>query len=150
MNIMSNIGRSKYTDWALSIVSLGMMIAFGLILYWSLANYNVLEELEGNYQIDKTVYTQGERFDIHLRICKNDNIREDVYGRFVDGVIYSVPENTSNFDIGCYDTIINSISIPDSLPEGTYSYSEDIVYKVNPIKEITYRFTTPEFTVVDD
>ena len=78
------------------------------------------------------------------------DFREDVYGKFIDGVIYSVPENTSDFETGCYDTVINSVKIPDSLPEGTYFYEETVVYRVNPLKEVSYTFKTPEFTVVED
>lgn len=150
MNIMSEIGRSKYTEWALNIVLVVMLIMVGLIVYWNVKDYEVIVPQDGNYAIDKTEYHQGEVFNIHLRICKNMDFREDVYGKFIDGVIYSVPENTSDFETGCYDTVISSVKIPDSLPEGSYYYEETVVYRVNPLKEVTYNFRTPEFRVVED
>ena len=84
-----------------------------------------------------------------LELCKNKEIEEDVYGKFIDGVIYSIPENSSSFEVGCYSTYILSVTIPDNLPAGTYIYEETIVYRVNPLRTVTYTFTTPEFEVVE-
>lgn len=143
------MGKSKYTGWMLNIILLISLFFFGLVLYWNMADYDVITPLEGNYALDKTEYRKGEELVIHLRICKNLSIREDVYGRFIDGVIFSVPENSSDFDTGCYDTYITSISIPETLPLGEYIYEEKVVYKVNPLKEITYTFKTPKFVVIE-
>jgi len=139
----------KVTEWALNIVLFGVLILFGIWIYWLFGEYNILTPMEGNYQLDKTVYKRGEALSIHFRICKNRGFVEDIYGKFVDGVIFSVPENTSDFEMGCYDTYISSVSIPETLPEGKYIYMEDIVYQVNPIRTIEYTFTTPEFEVIE-
>lgn len=140
---------TKFNDFILNILLIVVMIMVGILLYWQIYPYNILEEKEGNYLLDKTVYKQGEDFNIHFEICKKMDFEEDVYGRFVDGVIYSIPENGSNFDIGCYSTYISSVSIPETLPEGNYIYEETIIYRVNPIRVIEYTFTTPEFRVVE-
>lgn len=150
MGIFEKMGKSKFTEWSLNVVVIAVFVFIAIIFYWLLRPYEVITPLEGNYEIDKMVYMQGERFDIHLRICKNIQIKEDVFGRFIDGVIFSVPENTSNFEKGCYDTIISSVKIPRTLPTGDYIYREQIVYKVNPLREITYTFETPKFSVIDD
>lgn len=148
MNIMSRFEESKIMSVLINILLISAFIYFGFVVYWILEPSNVIKELEGNYQLDKTVYTQGESFPIHLRICKNRQLREDIYGRFIDGVIFSIPENTSDFDKGCYDTYISSVSIPETLPDGKYYYEEKVVYQLNPIRTVEYTFKTPKFEVV--
>lgn len=141
---------NKLNGWILNILLVVVLFLVGVILYWQIYPYNILEAKEGNYTLDKTVYKQGEDFDIHFKICKNMEIDEDVYGKFIDGVIYSIPENSSDFEVGCYDTYISSVSIPDNLPAGSYVYEETIIYRVNPIRNITYTFTTEQFEVIED
>lgn len=149
INIFETMGKSKYTEWILNIMLVIMLSFVGVITYWQVKEYEVITPLEGNYALDKTVFKQGDEFKIHLKICKNMEFREDVYGRFIDGVIFSVPENTSDFDTGCYDTYITSVKIPHTLPAGKYVYEEKIIYRVNPLKEVEYVFTTPEFEVIE-
>jgi hypothetical protein len=103
-NIMSELGRSKYTSWVLNLMSIIMVVGVGILLYWSLADYDILEELEGNYTLSKYEFVTGESFAINLHVCKNSNLPETVYGRFIDGVIYSLPEQKFFFEKGCYDT----------------------------------------------
>lgn len=148
MSIIEFMKRAN--DWILNVLLAVVVFMVGLILYWQIYPYNILEAKERNYSLDKTVYKQGEDFDIHFEICKNMDIEEDVYGKFIDGVIYSIPENSSDFEVGCYDTYISSVSIPDNLPVGTYVYEETIIYRVNPIRTITYTFTTPKFEVIEN
>lgn len=145
---MEKLHSSRFTEWILNIVLMFMLGFVGLLIYWQFAEYEVLTPLEGNYTLDKYTFKNGEDFNIHFQICKNMQIPEDIYGRFVDGVIYPVPENSSDFEVGCYDTYITSVSIPHSLPEGKYTYQEDVMYQVNPIREIKYTFSTPEFEIV--
>jgi hypothetical protein len=148
-NIMAEIGRSKMTGWILNLMCIIMVAMLVLLSYWGFKDYEVLEPQVGNYQLDKDEYKAGEVLKIHFKICKRLPIRERIVGRFVDGVIFSIPDNQSNFDVGCYDTYITGVSIPDTLPAGNYIYEEQVTYKVNPIREITYTFETPRFTVID-
>jgi hypothetical protein len=149
-NIMSELGRSRYTSWVLNLMSIIMVVGVGILLYWEFADYDILEPQPGNYSLDKEVYTNGETLNIHFKICKKKNIRERIIGRFVDGVIFSTPDLQSNFDVQCYDTFITKASIPDTLPAGNYVYEEQVIYKVNPIREVSYTFTTPRFEVVNE
>lgn len=141
--------RNKGNDWILNILLIVVAFLVGTILYWQIAPYKILEAKEGNYTLDKYEYKKGEDFPIHFEICKNMDIEEDVYGKFIDGVIYSIPENSSDFETGCYSTYISSVNIPDNLPAGHYVYEETIIYRVNPIRTVTYTFTTPRFEVVE-
>lgn len=150
MKIWDFMKSTRCNEILLNMTLVVILIMVGVILYWQIYPYKVLEAKEGNYSLDKTVYKQGEDFNIHFEICKNMDIEEDVYGKFIDGVIYSIPENSSDFETGCYSTYISSVSIPDNLPTGSYVYEETIIYRVNPIRNITYTFTTPEFEVVEN
>lgn len=143
------LGRSKYTEWVLNLMLLLMLAFVGILVYWSFHTYEILTPLEGNYQLSREEYKRGDVLEIRFHICKNTSIRERVFGRFVDGVIFSVPDNQSNFDIGCYDTFITSVNIPSTLPSGNYYYEEKVVYEVNPIRTVEYVFRTPGFRVID-
>lgn len=140
---------NKVNGLILNILLIVILFLLGIVLYWQLYSYEVLEAREGNYSLDKTVYKQGEDFNIRLNICKNMDIEGDVYGKFVDGVVYLIPEKESRLEVGCYNTYILRVSIPENLPAGNYVYKETITYRVNPIRTITYTFTTPEFEVVE-
>lgn len=149
MKILEIMKDMRVNNCILNALLIVVVSLLALILYWQLCAYNVLEEGEGNYSLDKTVYKQGEPFNIHFVLCKNLDVEESVYGKFVDGVIYTVPEKGSRFDVGCYDTFISSVSIPENLPPGMYTYQETILYHVNPLRTIEYTFTTPEFEVIE-
>lgn len=148
-NIMAELGRSKYIGWLLNLMVVFMTIGVGILLYWNFAKYEILEPKIGNYQLEKDVYEQGETLRIKFVICKNRDIRERVVGKFIDGVIFSVPDINSNFEPTCYDTYITGVTIPMTLPTGEYIYEEQVFYQVNPIREVSYRFETPRFTVVE-
>lgn len=148
-NLFVNMGQSKWTGIILNIVLLLMLGAFSIIAYWELKSYEVLTFSDGNYTLDKEVYYQGDEFRIKFKVCKYYDLQEHVLGRFIDGVIFSVPDVTSNFDTGCYDTFLTSVRIPTTLPGGKYVYEETVIYRVNPLKEVSYTFTTPEFTVLE-
>jgi len=145
---MAKLCRSKITDWLLNITGIIMLIVVGVLSYWHIRSYEVLEILDGNYSLEQREYYQGDAFPIRLRVCKHLPIKERIFGKFIDGVIFSVPDNVSNFDVGCYDTYLTGVRIPETLPEGNYVYREEVMYRVNPIQEIKYVFTTPEFRVV--
>lgn len=148
MKVLEFMKSGRLNDWLLNIVLLSVLLLVGVLVYWQASRYDLLEIKTGNYSLDKTVYKQGEMLPIRFHLCKKANAEEEVYGRFVDGVIYSVPQKGSRFKPGCYDTYISSVSIPINLPEGKYVYEETIIYKVNPIRTVEYTFTTPEFSVI--
>jgi hypothetical protein len=141
--------KSKYTNWVLDLVLIALTLVIGLLLYWHLRPYNVLEPSSGNYQLEKTEYSQGEKFEIPFRICKLLDYPETSTGQFTDGVIFSRPDIKSNFDVKCYDTYLTSVKIPETLPAGTYTYSETIIYNVNPVREVRYEFSTQPFEVLE-
>lgn len=149
MKVLEIMRDTRVNNCILNALLITVVLLFGLLLYWQLYPYNILQEGENNYSMEKTVYKQGEHFNIRFVLCKNLDIKESVYGKFVDGVIYSIPEKGSRFEVGCYDTFISSISIPENLPPGLYTYQETIVYHVNPLRTIEYTFTTPEFEVIE-
>jgi len=120
-----------------------------LLGFWWLYPYNVLEAREGNFSLSKQVYEQGEILDVQLILCKNMEVSEHVLGRFIDGIIYTIPDKVSDLEGGCYKTTLVSVKIPDNLPSGKYIYTEEVVYQVNPIRQVKYHFETPEFEVVE-
>ena len=146
---MAKIGRSKITELMLNILVVLMTGLVGILAYWQIKEYQVLTPLEGNYEIEKTEYCQGDSFNIRLVVEKHLPYKERVLGRFIDGVIFSVPANHSNFAVGSYNTIISSVDIPETLPEGNYVYEEEVIYRVNLLREVSYTFTTEEFRVVN-
>lgn len=146
---MAELGRSKITGCLLNAVLLFVTGFLVIVCYWHFREYNILEPSTGNFTLETTVYHQGDEFEIPFKICKNLPFRETSLGRFVDGVIFSRPDISSNFDVGCYDTYLTSVNIPLTLPPGTYVYEEIIIYKVNPIKEVSYTFSTQPFKVLE-
>ena len=148
INVFAKMGQSKYITWVLNIMLLVTLACVGVVSHWHINDYEVLTVYQENYSIEKEAYKQGEQLKIRLDLCKNLDYTEQVYGRFVDGVIYALPDTASDFDVTCYDTFLTEVKIPKNLPPGTYYYEEKVIYRVNPIKTVEYTFRTPEFEVV--
>lgn len=134
----------------LNIMFIFSIVMIGTFLYWCCIQENqVLAEQEGNFQIEKTVYKRGEPLLIHFKQCKNMDIQGESSGAFVDGVVFLTPPYNRNLEKGCYDWVETTVIIPITLPAGNYQYSETVRYRINPLREVVYRFSTPQFEVVE-
>jgi hypothetical protein len=140
---------NKLTSIALNIILVGMIGLIGLIAYWGFRPYNILEYETCDLQTVKESYEVGEVLDFRLQFCKKGNYTATIIRSFHDGVVYMFPALTSKLDEGCYDYYANTTVVPN-VQSGTYTYKTQWEYRVNPIRTVTYEFTSNEFRVVNN
>ena len=117
-----------------------------LITFWYAYPYKPLKV--NNLSVMTREVRRGSTFIYELDYCKKGEGQAQISRRFVDGVVYSMPDIYVLNPEGC--RIINiGIDIPHSLPSGEYRLEIDYSYKVNPIKVVTVKVMTGVFLIVD-
>lgn len=104
-------------------------------------------ELKQPFNVITPVVNQGGLLIYEIDYCKKTDLMPIVNRQFVDGLVYVLPPSSAAISRGC-NKIKNSVIVPRSLPEGVYYLSSTVIYKVNPIRTITYEYRTDKFRVV--
>ena len=132
-------------------VSFGTILsAFTLVLlfsYWLIYPYKPLEVKEPIEIINHTIQS-GDNVLYEIEYCKNMDIPVTIRRRFVDGLVYHIPEFTTQMnDMGCREQII-AIEVPKKLPPGEYKLYTEFVYHVNPIRDVVVKVDSENFIVL--
>ncbi len=134
-----------------SILIIGTAMLLGLLMmYWLNAPYHPLELHQSPAPVSpRQVKANGILF-AHFDYCKSinatDRITRDLVG---DKVVINLPPQVqlANTPVGCQE-IDAPIVLPNVMTYGKYHIHYTIVYKVNPIREVTIEFDTEEFEIV--
>lgn len=128
-------------------------IAFGIIvfiwlvfMFWWLYPYKIVE-MKQPYEVLTPEVKQGEILIYKQDYCKYTSKVPTVQRYFVDGLIYAMAEASPTLKEGCR-TNLASILVPRNLPTGKYYMRTIVTYKVNPIRNIIFEFSTDEFRVI--
>ncbi len=116
----------------------------GIVTFWSVYPYKPLEINKVSIKTEEA--KRGEIFIYELDYCKKGSDQVHISRKFIDGVVYSVPEVYTTNQKGCRVSNIG-ILIPESLPSGEYRLELDYTYKVNPIRTITVSTITGVFLI---
>lgn len=119
-------------------------IAIGILTFWNVYPYKPMK-VNSIKLITEEVRTT-ETLIYELDYCKFNDSKVQISRKFVDGIIFSVPEIFTKNPKGCRKTNIG-IEIPHTLPAGEYKLDIFYTYQVNPIKSVTINATTDTFTV---
>ena len=132
-----------------TFVSLGISFAFMfLVLFWLLFPYKTIEINNEPYPITKEV-KQGGVVVFEMDYCKYTKEEVVISRRFIDGIIYIVPDIVTAYnEPGCRASFITE-NVPDNLPEGEYYMKFYYTYEVNPIRKITVSARTQTFKVTE-
>jgi hypothetical protein len=128
-------------------------IAFGIIvfiwlvfMFWWLYPYKIVE-MKQPYEVLTPEVKQGELLVYRQEYCKYTDKMPTVQRYFVDGLIYSMADVSPTLREGCGQTL-TSIFVPRNLPAGDYYMRTVVTYKINPIRTITFEFSTDKFKVI--
>lgn len=131
---------------ALLLLTAGAVLLVG---YWLLRPYHVFDVFPEHPAVVSSTVVQGGVLQIQAPGCKRLDVSGKIVRTFVDGILYATPEIATNRPIGCRDqSEVVLVPIPKSLPPGTYRLDQEFSYRVNPVRTVTYRNVTSEFTVV--
>lgn len=103
---------------------------------------------EGNYVAKDTFYT-GEQLTYAFEFCKNTNVSAKMYGSYYDTVKIDMPVIEINSSTGCQKRINDYYKIPKILPSGKYHFEVELVYQVNPLREVSVRYKTQDFKIIN-
>lgn len=140
---------NKLTSIVLNLILVGIIFSIGLFLYWSLKPYNIIDYKIEKLEMQKKEYVVGEALTYRIVFCKKGNYKGEVIRRLHDGVYYSFPALTSTIKEGCHNFISTS-NITPNVPEGEYTFEDEIIYRPNPIKEIRYFIESEPFYIINN
>ena len=126
-----------------------IFVAWIIILHISflaLNDYNPL--VINNITLLNDTFKRGDLLMYEIDYCKNMNISATVSKHFEDGLIYRLNTEESDVSVGCHKKIV-ALHIPDKLPTGRYRLCSSATYHVNKIRDVTVKYVTDEFEVVD-
>ena len=132
-----------------AFISLGISFAFVfLVLCWLLFPYKTLEINNVPYPVTPRV-EQGGVVIFEMDYCKYTDKEVVISRRFVDGIIYTLPEMiTAHNEMGCSVSYLTE-EVPENLPAGNYYMKFYYTYEVNPIRKITIQARTQEFEIIE-
>lgn len=102
----------------------------------------------GNF-VQKTKFKTGETLNYAFEYCKNRNIPAEMYGSFIDTVKIDMPVIKIKSPIGCGKIISSNYKIPLILPSGKYHFEVELIYQVNPIREVRVKYRTQDFQIIN-
>lgn len=126
---------------------LAITAAIGLIFFWALYPYEVLDIKSVNLQTP--VVKRGENVVFNFSFCKKSEIEPKFTRYLIDGIVLPLSiEDAVNLPTGCY-ILTRTVNISEKVPTGKYKFGETITYKVNPIKNNTYYIETDYFLIIE-
>jgi hypothetical protein len=135
-----------YFSMAVILITLGLLC---ILMYWMFWPVKTLEVLNNPVPVDKTSYKPGDTIYATVDYCKYTDKTAQVSVAFVDGIIYYMPTTTTNVENGCHKVVVKCAVVPD-MPSGTYHIIVNVLYKVNPVREVSIPYWTQDFQIVND
>lgn len=134
-----------YLSWLTLITS---TLFIGLLGYWLLYPYKVIEYKNLPHKVDKSVYKPGEQIILNVDFCRYLPIVPTINRSFTDGIIYNLHGSVSpTNEVGCFERKV-IINVPSTLPSGEYHITSNYRFKVNPIRTIEITTVTENFKVI--
>jgi len=139
----------RFTKITLNTILVVVVLGIMFLLYWSLWPYDIIDYKVDYFEMQKDEYRVGEPLTYRIAFCKKGSYTGTVIRTLKDGVIYIYPEITSRISEGCIDQISTTTIVPN-VPTGTYVFRNEVIYKVNPIREISYIMESKPFKIIND
>lgn len=130
---------------------LTILVAFlfiALFTFWKIYPYEPMVINKRPLNVTTKEVSRGDTLIYKLDYCKNIDLPVEIRRRFVDGVIYSMPDISANTKKGCRVLDI-ALNIPEKLPTGEYILTVTYIYQVNPIRTIEVNTHTEKFKVIN-
>jgi hypothetical protein len=148
------------TKWGMRIFIINLIVTvvgfliFGYMFYLDgdLVNKAVEYEQFEELQVEKEVYSPGEVVRLYNKFCKYRDAEVAVSWALIDTIVRFYPEKVTTGRTGCYGyegRAFEAVTIPPDVFDGTYHLEATVRVKINPVKTITYNFSTEEFQIIN-
>jgi len=134
--------------WISSVLLAISLIALGVVTFWLVYPYKVIEIKGSEFKVENKVVRRGDVIRFTSDYCKYMDIASTITRIFSNGVLFYTNPITSGAKKGCGTATI-SVKIQDELSPGEYEIQNIYQYKVNPIRVITIRHNTEKFEITE-
>lgn len=136
----------QVTSYITILLALCLICLFG---FWLFYPYEPLTFKGDVFKIVNKKVAQGELLKYVSDYCKYTNSSASVTRSFVNGIVYTTPTVVTSRDCGCHKITIGA-TVPKELPVGN-DYRLEMVYqyKVNPLRTITIKRSSENFSVIE-
>jgi hypothetical protein len=117
----------------------------GTLTFWAVYPYKPLKINEEPLHVIKKE-VKDEVYYV-LDYCKNTDKPVSITNRFIDGVVFVVPDVRAFNKRGC-EKITIVLDVPKVLPPGEYYIEVVYTYQMNPIREVTVETRTENFRIL--
>lgn len=136
----------QYISWATIISALVLILT---ILYWLIKPYKPVTFPDKPQPVSTKIVKRGGTLIYEVEFCKYTDELPLITKTFTDGIIFPIPSFISiKNEKGCHVNTV-SMSVPESLPTGTYVLTTVYRYQVNPIRFIDVVTKTEPFTIIE-
>ena len=139
---------NKFFYYISYITILSALFLIGLVLFWMVYPYRILEFQDAKFPVLSKKVVQGGSLNYYAAYCKYANIPSLLTRSFTNGILYTMPSMTTNNPTGCHK-VMAIVAIPKELPVGTYQMKLLYEYDPNPIRHITIEMYTEKFEVIE-
>lgn len=141
------VRRPAYLVSAILVVgSFSVLLQILIWLTWPYAPLRHFDEVTLR-EVASHVVPQGEALLIHGVGCRQTDHAGIAERAFIDGTIYAVEPQIVSAR-WCLEPIRDiAVAVPHNLPPGDYRLASTLRFRVNPIREVVYRYETVAFTV---
>ncbi len=137
-------------NWHANLIVATMWGFAGLFFFWYLFPYNPLE-IDEPVKIMTPVVKAGDAIIAEFTFDKNTEITPEISITLVDGVVYTIPSYSPENVVGhTDDKLVRVMTIPVSMPCGIYHLHWTAVYKMNPIRDVTVKYSSETFKILND
>jgi hypothetical protein len=131
------------------IIMSSAFFLLGLFTWWSIQPLKPIITVDDTIQVIPDTIKAGETTYLVYDFCKAGEAHTGRVVRYISGqVVYFLPVLESNVKPGCQSYRL-PLLIPSNIKSDTYTYNAEITYEVNPIKTVTYYFTSKPFKVIN-
>ncbi len=138
----------KYLQWTSYFTLFLMFLSLIVYYYWNLKPYTPIVFNSAVFQVEEKQVVQGGYLTYTIDYCKENDLIPHLTRTFIDGIVYTTPDEPQPFlEEGCHQEKF-FIYIPKALPPGNYVIKQTYTFQVNPIRKIDIYTETEPFKVV--
>lgn len=130
----------------LLVLSTALLVLYFCLKFWPIT---VIRPNVQPYKVVTEKVRVGSNFIYTVDACKFTDSPATVSRVFVDGIRYPSVTSTNNVKKGCNKTNV-SIQVPNYVEPGIYHLELNVVYKINALRNDTYKFSTEGFEVIPE
>lgn len=142
MKNIDSITTMKYFSFGTLTVSFVFVF---ILIFWATFPYKTVDLKAIEVKTPKV--SPGQTLMYELDYCRYTDTQAIVSRRFVDGIIYSMPDIMGSNPKGCAKRTIG-VQVPEGLVPGEYYLQVTNTYHVNPIRTISKTIKTAEFEII--